>query len=122
EGEDVIAPADTIVSPTYVPHLAHAALDLLIDGEHGIWHLANAGAVSWFGFARRAAALCDRRPDRIQPGATAQVWQPAVRPVHSALGSARGAVMPPLGAALEAWAGAWRAPRVTVGAGSCGSR
>jgi dTDP-4-dehydrorhamnose reductase len=35
-------------------------LDLLIDGETGIWHLANDGAMSWFDFARaiaRGAAL-----------------------------------------------------------------
>ena len=30
-----------MVSPTYVPDLVHASLDLLIDGEHGLWHLAN---------------------------------------------------------------------------------
>lgn len=28
-------------APTYVPDLVHSCLDLLIDGEHGIWHLAN---------------------------------------------------------------------------------
>mgnify|MGYP000194449613 CR=1 FL=1 len=26
-----------------------------IDGERGIWHLANAGAISWAGLARQAA-------------------------------------------------------------------
>jgi dTDP-4-dehydrorhamnose reductase len=30
-----------LISPTYAPDLAHAALDLLIDREQGIWHLAN---------------------------------------------------------------------------------
>ena len=38
---------DVVISPTYVPDLTHAALDLLIDGEGGLWHLANQGAVSW---------------------------------------------------------------------------
>ena len=45
----------TIVSPTFVPDLCHATLDLLVDGEKGIWHLANAGSVSWHEFACRIA-------------------------------------------------------------------
>jgi dTDP-4-dehydrorhamnose reductase len=121
-GGEVAAPGDTIVSPTYVPHLAHAALDLLIDDEHGIWHLANAGAVTWLDFARQAAILCGREPERIRAAETASVWHPAARPANSALDSARGAVMPALADALAAWAGSWRDPRLARGAGSCGSR
>ena len=34
---------DMTVSPTYVPDLVHACLDLLIDGESGLWHLTNSG-------------------------------------------------------------------------------
>ena len=49
------AAEDVVVSPTYVPDLAHAGLDLLIDGAAGVWHLANAGAVTWPELARRAA-------------------------------------------------------------------
>src|SRR5581483_8566836 len=49
---------DQWVSPTYVPDLVHACLDLLIDGERGIWHLANRGAVTWAELARRAADAC----------------------------------------------------------------
>jgi dTDP-4-dehydrorhamnose reductase len=121
-GAEVEAPDDTIVSPTYVPHLAHAALDLLLDGERGIWHLANAGALTWLEFARQAALLSGREPKRIRPAATARVWQPAARPANSALGSARGAMMPPLAEALAAWADSWRDPRMARGAGSCRSR
>lgn len=50
-----IAPPSGIVSPTYVPDLVHAALDLLIDGEQGIWHLANRGMTSWAELAERVA-------------------------------------------------------------------
>jgi dTDP-4-dehydrorhamnose reductase len=38
---------DLTVSPTYVPDLVHACLDLAIDGEAGLWHLANTGTVTW---------------------------------------------------------------------------
>lgn len=44
-----------LVSPTYVPDLVHASLDLLIDGETGIWHLANQGSISWHGLAFKVA-------------------------------------------------------------------
>jgi dTDP-4-dehydrorhamnose reductase len=54
-GERLEARADVRVSPTYVPDLCHAILDLLIDGERGIWHLANAGSLSWHEFALRLA-------------------------------------------------------------------
>ena len=54
-GEDVFASDKTIVSPTYVPDLVHATLDLLLDEEKGIWHLTNQGAISWHELARAVA-------------------------------------------------------------------
>jgi len=52
----VVASEKTIVSPTYVPDLVHATLDLLLDEENGIWHLTNQGAISWHELAKEAAA------------------------------------------------------------------
>jgi len=78
------------VSPTYVPDLVQAALNLLIDGEHGLWHLTNHGAVSWAGFAQmvaEAAGLNTALIDAV-PGAT--LGQVALRPRYSALQSERG--------------------------------
>jgi dTDP-4-dehydrorhamnose reductase len=97
------APADTIVSPTYVPDLVHATLDLVIDRERGIWHLANAGAMSWFELARAAATRSGRDADRILAVETAQVWHPAARPRSSALSSRRARLLRPLDEALEAF-------------------
>ncbi len=97
------AAADCTVSPTYVPDLVHAALDLLIDGEHGIWHLVNRGAVTWFEFGQQAAALANRPTQLIRPVTTAQAWGAARRPVYSALSSARGLVLPPIEQALAAY-------------------
>lgn len=54
-GERFEASDEILVSPTYVPDLAHGALDLLIDGATGVWHLANQGQMSWYEFAARAA-------------------------------------------------------------------
>ena len=64
-GESFAACAKTMVSPTFVPDLCHATLDLLIDGEKGVWHLANQGAVSWHEFARRVAEAAGFDPDLI---------------------------------------------------------
>jgi dTDP-4-dehydrorhamnose reductase len=54
-GEPVRAGRNTAVSPTFVPDLCHGTLDLLIDGETGIWHLANQGKLSWYEFATAVA-------------------------------------------------------------------
>ena len=62
------------VSPTYVPDLVHACLDLLIDGECGIWHLANAGTLSWAELAARrprAAGMDASRLEAVPARATA---------------------------------------------------
>ncbi|MEO6360430.1 MAG: NAD(P)-dependent oxidoreductase, partial [Sphingomicrobium sp.] len=62
-GEEVVVSERTIISPTYVPDLVHAALDLLLDEEKGIWHLTNQGAISWHDLAREVAdrAKVDRK-------------------------------------------------------------
>jgi dTDP-4-dehydrorhamnose reductase len=56
-GERVLAADDLTISPTYAPELVHVCLDLLVDGESGIWHLANEGAVTWAELARQVARL-----------------------------------------------------------------
>jgi dTDP-4-dehydrorhamnose reductase len=117
-GDHFDAPADSVVSPTYVPHLVDATLDLMIDGERGIWHLANAGAVTWFEFAQRAAAVCGRAADGIRPVDTVAVWGPASRPQFSVLRSGRGDLMPSLDGALDSWARE-RIEIAIEGAGRC---
>jgi dTDP-4-dehydrorhamnose reductase len=99
-GRDVRAAADVTVSPTYVPDLVDAALDLLIDGERGIWHLANEGAVSWHELARAAAELLEVE--------TSTLVAERGEPRGFALASERAWVMPPLEYALEQYAAAVR--------------
>lgn len=100
-GEPWTVAHDQDVSPTYVPDLVHTALDLLVDGESGIWHLANQGSASWSALACMAAeaARVDIRLIRPVPGAA--LGQRAARPRFSALGSARGNLMPTLASGLE---------------------
>jgi len=94
-----VADAETTVSPTYVPDLVHATLDLLVDGEIGLWHLANRGAVTWFEFARHAAAAAGADERLVEPAPALTL--PAPRPRYSVLGSERALLLPPLDEALE---------------------
>jgi dTDP-4-dehydrorhamnose reductase len=103
-GDTFAAAADAIVSPTYVPDLVMAVLDLLIDGEGGVYHLANDGAVTWFEFAQRIARVFDLPAHNVRAAATAAICGPARRPAYSALASRRARIMPPLDAALVAFA------------------
>ncbi len=97
-GRPVQASDDMQVSPTYVPDLAHATLDLLIDRANGIWHLANQGALSWYELAGRAAR---------QAGIDAS----ALARTHgggrglTALSSERGLMLPGVGSAIERYVG-----------------
>jgi dTDP-4-dehydrorhamnose reductase len=118
-GDPFFAAADSVVSPTYVPHLVNASLDLLIDGDRGIRHLANAGAVTWYEFACAAAATCGRSADGIHPAATAQIWGPAARPPFSALASERGSIMPSLADGLAEYERESRRAESLRGADTC---
>ncbi|WP_343731730.1 family 1 glycosylhydrolase [Duganella sp.] len=93
-GQRFSAAADVIISPTYVPDLAHACLDLLVDRESGIWHLSSDGAVSWADLAQQAATLAGLPRRHL-------VTSTAAQPSWRALGSARGRLLPSLDDALQ---------------------
>jgi dTDP-4-dehydrorhamnose reductase len=85
---------DTVVSPTYVPDLVHATLDLLVDDERGVWHLSNRDETSWSELAERVAA---------EAGLS---WRPRLRLVggggrNTALSSERSRMMPSLESAIS---------------------
>ncbi|HYE92059.1 MAG TPA: family 1 glycosylhydrolase, partial [Terriglobales bacterium] len=100
DGRVFRAPADAVVSPTYVPDLVHATLDLLVDGERGVWHLANVGAVSWADFARLGAVRCGLDPARVEDCETSALGFAAKRPRYSVLDSERGRLLPSLDDAI----------------------
>jgi dTDP-4-dehydrorhamnose reductase len=99
-GKTVEAAADVALSPTYVPDLAQASLDLLLDGEEGIRHLCNDGTVSEAELIARAARAANI------PAATLQLTilseraslVPGAR--FRALGTERGQLMPNLDDAI----------------------
>ena len=103
EGRAVPAADDVTISATYVPELAHVTLDLLIDDEHGIWHLSNPGPVTWADLARLAIERAGLDPRSIAARPAASMGWTAVRPPYSALGSVRGSIMQPLNRAMDAY-------------------
>ena len=92
---------DVIISPTYVPDLANAALDLFIDEEQGIWHLSNEGMISWANFACAIADRAGLRTDHLVLKGLDEMGWKAQRPVYSALKSDKGINLPVLDNALE---------------------
>lgn len=92
---------DVIVSPTYVPDLVNCCLDLLIDGESGLWHVVNHGHLSWLELGRRAASAAGMNPRQVQGVTLHSLQLPAARPSFSALTSCRGLIMPTLDDALQ---------------------
>jgi dTDP-4-dehydrorhamnose reductase len=103
-GRGFVAADDATVSPTYVPDLVNASLDLLIDGEGGLWHLASVGAVTWADLARDVARRAGLDAGAVEGRSTADLRLPAGRPLYSVLGSQRGSIMPALEDALERYA------------------
>ena len=95
------AAGQVVVSPTYVPDLVHACLDLVIDGAAGTWHLANAGALSWADFATLVVERAGLRPMTTPTEDMAALGWRARRPVYSALGSTNGVLLPPLDDAVD---------------------
>jgi dTDP-4-dehydrorhamnose reductase len=94
---------DIIISPTYIPDLVHACLDLLIDGEKGVVHLANAGAVTWAELARMAAEKAGMDTTRIEGRSLRTFDLPASLPRYSVLGSERGQFLQSLEEALNCY-------------------
>jgi len=101
EGKTVVAADNVYVSPTYVPDLVHASLDLLLDGEQGICHLSNQGVVSWAELAQMVAHLsgCDASLVKGKPLHALRLK--ARRPLYSGLESEKGFLLPKLEDALQ---------------------
>jgi dTDP-4-dehydrorhamnose reductase len=108
--EELRAAADLVISPTYVPDLVDAVLDLLLDGETGLRHLANPGAVSWAEFARRLASAVGLDAGLVRDVEATSFGWPARRPAHAPLDTERGVVMPSLENAIARYAAIVRDP------------
>jgi dTDP-4-dehydrorhamnose reductase len=79
---------DQTGSPTYVPDLVAALLQVVDGGVHApLVHAANGGEVSRFGQARAVFEGVGADPERVVPVSSADNPRPAPRPSYSALSS-----------------------------------
>ncbi|MFL6716109.1 MAG: family 1 glycosylhydrolase [Burkholderiaceae bacterium] len=99
-GERFAAANDMTVSPTYVPDLVHACLDLLIDRESGLWHLTNSEPVTWADLAQRAGEMAGMDTAALLALPAGELGHVAARPRYSALHSQRAVLLPTLDDAL----------------------
>lgn len=99
-GQPFDAASDLTVSPTYVPDLVHACLDLLIDGERGLWHLTNGEALTWHALAQRAALAATADASGVRARGWSELGWLAPRPAYTALDSRRARILPGLDDAL----------------------
>ena len=95
-GSSFTAVSDQFVSPTYVPDLVNASLDLMIDNECGVWHLANTGEISWSGFASSVVKQSLLNSSLIIPVPGNTMKFPAMRPAYSVLHSEKAILLPSL--------------------------
>jgi dTDP-4-dehydrorhamnose reductase len=101
QGETFAAADDLFVSPTYVPDLVNAALDLLLDGAHGRWHLANEGTYSWAELARLALRTAGLDEASVLSRPAASFGWAARRPRYSVLASEHGVLLPTVESGLQ---------------------
>ncbi len=95
------APNDVIISPTYVPDLAHASLDLLIDEASGICNISNKGSITWAMIVSEIAKRSGYDPKYFKPVTLAEMNLPASRPAYSVLDTEKGFELPSLDHALD---------------------
>ena len=94
EREELRIVADQTGCPTFTRDLAAALGQLLETEQFGIYHFANAGRCSWFGFAeeivRQARSQGDElRTTSIKPITTKDYPLPACRPAFSVLSTGK---------------------------------
>jgi len=99
--EKITVASDIYISPTYIPDLVHTTLDLTIDDEKGIWHLANEGETTWAGLAMEIAEQFDMDKKFIIALPKDEIFFAAKRPAYTVLKSEKATLLPTLDDALQ---------------------
>lgn len=105
EGRPVRVVNDQVLGPTATADLAAALVRLARTEAYGIYHITNAGAISWHDFAALIFRLTGT-PARLVPVSSTEYGAPARRPAYSVLANERlrAVGLPPLRAVGEALA------------------
>jgi dTDP-4-dehydrorhamnose reductase len=100
-GQHFHAVDDIFISPTYVPDLVNASLDLLVDNENSIWHLSNQGSISWHELAIQVASRSGFNESSLIATKSHYMKWKAARPLYTVLQSTKGANLPSLENAID---------------------
>ncbi len=84
-GTTMRVPQDQISTPTYNRDLAQTTLDLVDAGASGVFHVAGPELMDRLEFAQRIAATLGLDGSLLQGMSTAELGQPAPRPLWSGL-------------------------------------
>jgi len=84
EGHPISVVDDQYVAPSYVVHVARAVRFLLGTGAFGTYHVVNAGATTWYGFACEIFRQMGLEAP-LEPISTADYALAAPRPAYSLL-------------------------------------
>ncbi len=93
--------SDIVMSPAYIPDVINTALDLLIDGEKGIWHISGPEAISYHDFAKLAVDIAGIGNSNIYSMQSIRLASQALIPSYSVLRSSGGLVLPPLAPSIN---------------------
>ncbi len=110
-GESIRAITDVWASATYVNDLIERTLEILARRHYGLYHVVNAGVLSYADFADEAARLCQADANLIERVSESDAQRLAARPRYTPMACALSAELglPPLRdwrAALAAYSGA----------------
>jgi len=87
-GKTIRVVDDQVLTPTYAVDLAETICDLIQTDDYGVYHMTNAGEVSWHDFAAKIFELAEIDVD-LQPATTESYAAKAARPAYSVLDNAR---------------------------------
>jgi dTDP-4-dehydrorhamnose reductase len=93
EGRPLVCPSDQVSNPSYGPDVARTVLALAQAGRSGLVHVAGPDWIDRVGFARALAVGLGRDATLIVARTTAELGQPAARPLTGGLRTRR----------LDAW-------------------
>jgi len=88
-GGTMQVPEDQVGTPAYGPDVARAVMDLVERDAAGVLHVAGSERASRYAFAVAAAEAFGLDPALLLPVPTAELGQPAPRPLEGGLDAAR---------------------------------
>jgi dTDP-4-dehydrorhamnose reductase len=100
-GATFAAANDVVISPTYVPDLVNASLDLLLDEVDGIWNISNHGSITWAMLASEVAKRSGYNAKHFEAVPLNSLGFIAARPSYSVLTTEKGFELPSWENALD---------------------